>query len=131
MNDKVFTATQAGYSIQVRLTRQSRDVLLTLTGGDVPHYGVVTTVGQDGIHTHALPSRPGHVHQEGVLTERLAKRIQSVLPGNAIITGGMHVNAITPKQMAAASQMTDALGRQVHDWLVAHPVPPIHEIFAK
>ncbi len=131
MNDQVFTETQAGYAMRVRLTRQSQDVLLELTGGDVPHFGVVTTVGQDGVHTHALPSRPGHVHQEGVLTEQLAQAIASVLSGNAIIVAGMHVNTITPAQMTAAVEMTARFGRQVHDWLLAHPVTPVPEFFAK
>lgn len=130
MTPVVFTASQAGYEMQLTLTRQSRDVLVQLTGGDVPHYGVVTTVGQDGVHTLALPSRPGHVHQEGVLTKRIAKVLQPVLQGNAIITGGMHVNDITPVQMAAASAMTQALAVQARDWLQAHPAPAVVEHFA-
>lgn len=131
MTTQTFTKTQAGYSLSVHLTRQSHDVLLTLVGGDVPHYGVVTTVGQDGIQTHALPSRAGHVHQEGVLTEALARRIQPVLQGNAIITGGMHVNQITQAQMAAAMTMTDQLGVEISAWLRAHPAPPVQVTFAK
>jgi hypothetical protein len=131
MSDVVFTEQAAGYEMQLTLTRQSQDVLLTLTGGDVSHYGVVTAVGSDGLHTIALPSRPGHVHQEGVLTEAIAKILQPVLQGNAIITGGMHVNNISSVQMHAAFAMTKALGQQAHDWLSAHPVEKISETFAK
>ncbi|MCI1986411.1 MAG: hypothetical protein LKJ69_09470 [Lactobacillus sp.] len=130
MTPRVFTATQAGYSLQLVVTRQSQDLLIQLLGGDVPHYGVVTMVGQDGITTHALPSRPGHVHQEGVLTERVAAVLQPVLPGNAIITGGMHVNKITPAQMAAASAMTQQLAEAVRDWLTAQPPLTITEEFS-
>lgn len=131
MSDVVFTEQAAGYEMQLTLTRQSQDVLLTLTGGDVSHYGVVTAVGSDGLHTIALPSRPGHVHQEGVLTETIAKILQPVLQGNAIITGGMHVNNISSVQMHAAFAMTKALGQQAHDWLKANPVATISETFAK
>jgi hypothetical protein len=131
MSDVTFTEQAAGYEMQLTLTRQSQDVLLTLTGGDVSHYGVVTAVGSDGLHTIALPSRPGHVHQEGVLTEAIARILQPVLQGNAIITGGMHVNKISSVQMHAAFAMTKGLGQQAHDWLVAHPVAKISETFAK
>ncbi|WP_125709234.1 hypothetical protein [Lacticaseibacillus porcinae] len=130
MSEMIFTEQAAGYQMQLTLTRQSQDVLLTLTGGDVSHYGVVTAVGSDGLHTIALPSRPGHVHQEGVLTETIAKILQPVLPGNAMITGGMHVNNITSSQMHAAFAMTKQLGEQARDWLQQHPVATVHETFA-
>lgn len=131
MPEMIFTESLAGYSMQLTLSRQSQDVLLTLTGGDVPHFGVVTAVGADGLHTIALPSRPGHVHQEGMLTETVAKLLQPSLQGNAIITGGMHVNDISPEQMQAAFTMTKLLGQQARDWLKAHPVAKITETFAK
>lgn len=131
MTEKLFTEALAGFEMQLTLSRQSQDVLLTLTGGDVPHFGVVTAVGKDGLHTIALPSRPGHVHQEGVLTETIAKCLQPILPGNAMITGGMHVNNISAEQMHAAFTMTKHLAQQAREWLVAHPVAKINETFAK
>ncbi len=121
-NQVTFEETQAGYSIQARVKREAKDLLIEIVGGDVPHYGVVTTIQPDGnTQTVSLPSRPGHVHQEGVLTRQIARLIQPVLTGNAVIVSGMHVNAITPEQMRAAGPMTANLGRQIRDWLVANP----------
>ena len=37
MTPVVFTASQAGYQTQITLTRQSRDAMVQLTGGDVQH----------------------------------------------------------------------------------------------
>lgn len=129
--ERCFTATQAGITMQARVTRQSQDVLIQLIGGDIPHYGVVTTVDRVGqVTTTALPSRPGHVHQEGVLTKRLAATLAGHLQGNAVIVAGMHVNAITPVQMCAASTLTQRLGAQVAAWLDAHPVAAPHATFA-
>lgn len=130
-HQQVFTVTQAGYTMQAIVERQNQDVLIQLVGGDVPHFGVVTTVDKTGQTTsQALPSRPGHVHQEAVLTKRLASVIAPVLQSNAFIVAGMHVNAITPAQLAAAGPITQALGEQVRDWLAAHPVARPTEIFA-
>lgn len=131
MSAATFTRTQAGVTMTLQVEQQGQDILVTLVGGDVPHFGVVTTVGQDGVFTHALPSRPGHVHQEGALTERIAKRIAPELNGNAIITAGMHVNEITKPQMQAAFALTRALAEDLAAWLIAHPVAPVVEKFAK
>lgn len=117
-----FTITQTGYTITARLTRETSDLLIEIIGGDVPHYGVVTTIQPDGtMQSIALPSRPGHHHQERVLTERIAQIILPVLTGNAVIVSGMHVNNITPEQMRAAVPMTKNLGTQIVAWLQANP----------
>ncbi|MFD1429584.1 prenylated flavin chaperone LpdD [Lacticaseibacillus mingshuiensis] len=126
-----FEATQAGYAIQMIVERQSQDLLIQLIGGDVPHYGVVTTIDRfKQIQTTALPSRPGHHHQEGVLTQRVATLIAPVIQRNAVIVCGVHVNSITTVQMAAASEMTKQLAEQLRDWLIAHPVKKPVETYA-
>lgn len=126
-----FAVTQAGYTITARVTRESRDLLIEIIGGDVPHYGVVTTVQANGDEqTIALPSRPGHHHEEGALTRSIAKIIKPVLENNAIIVSGMHVNAITPVQMRAAGKMTRQLGEQIRAWITVHPTAEITERFA-
>ncbi|HBF73919.1 MAG TPA: hypothetical protein DDW71_01475, partial [Lactobacillus sp.] len=96
-----------------------------------PHYGVVTIVSpHQTTRTIALPSRPGHHHQEGVLTERIAKIIAPVLQNNAFIIGGLHVNRITPQQMAATANMAQQLGEQIRDYLSSHPRTKIIEEFS-
>lgn len=127
-----FSVTQAGFSMQAIVDRQSQDLLIQLIGGDVPHYGVVTTVSQqEAPTTIAMPSRPGHHHQEGVLTEQLATMLQPHLQSNAMIVGGMHINEITPEQMQATQVMVTDLGEQIIAWLVAHPAAKPVERFSK
>lgn len=131
MSEHTFRVTRAGYTMQAKLSRENQDVLLELTGGDVPHYGVVTIVSpHQATQTIALPSRPGHHHQEGVLTERVAAEIAPVLQNNAFIIGGLHVNRISKAQLAVAGAMAKALGEQVRDYLQAHPRPLIKEEFS-
>ena len=127
-----FQVSEHGFTMTVLASRESLDLLVQLVGGDVPHFGVVSTIDKTKkIETHALPSRPGHVHQEGILTEHLANIIKPVIQGNAIITGGVHVNNITPEQMNAATSMTEILGEQLVKWLKENPVTPPELHFAK
>lgn len=125
-----FSVERAGFTVRALLERQNGDVLLQLVGGDVPHYGVVTMVDKQGkIITHAFPSRPGRIHQEGVLSEAMAREIAPVLQGTAVIVSGVHVNEISKEQMSAAVEMTATLAGQVRSWLVAHPVDVAEERF--
>ncbi|MCI1893788.1 MAG: hypothetical protein LKJ29_06605 [Lactobacillus sp.] len=131
MPEHTFTVTRSGYTMQAKLRRENQDVLIELTGGDVPHYGVVTAVSlHQPLQTIALPSRPGHHHQEGVLTERVATVIAPVLQSNAFIVGGLHVNRISKQQLAVAGAMAQALGEQIRDYLATHPRTRIEEEFS-
>lgn len=114
--------TQADYTMTAMLERQSLDLLIQIIGGDIAHYGVVMTIDKTGHEeTIALPSRPGHVHQENVLIDQVAKAIKPLLQGNAFLVSGMHVNDITPEQMHAAIPMAQTLGEELAKWLKKHP----------
>jgi hypothetical protein len=127
----VFEVEKAGYRIQAVVERQTQDLIVQIIGGDVPHYGVVTAIQPSGKpQTISLPSRPGHVHQEKVLTFAMAHAIQPVLEGNAMIISGMHVNAITDEQMKAAVPMVQELGQAVAAWVSAHPTTKPQVTFA-
>lgn len=129
---KTFEASQADVDIRALVDRENQDVLIQLIGGDVPHYGVVTTVDSTGqVSTTALPSRPGHVHQEGVLTAAMADVIQPALQGNAVIVSGVHVNEIKSTQMQAISQLVSQLSGEIRDWLMANPRDKVIEKFAQ
>jgi len=133
-NDHTFetSITREGYTMRATLERQSLDVLIQVIGGDVPHYGVVMTVDNTGqTEVIAMPSRPGHVHQEKVLINPVIKAIKPALQNNAIIVSGMHVNDITPAQMQAAVPMAKVLGERLADWLMAHPGHQTEIAFAK
>lgn len=119
-----FQATETGVNLTLTAKWQNADLLIELTGGDVPHYGVVTTVSvATAPQTISLPSRPGHVHQEGQLSEQVAAIIRPVLPGNAIIVCGVHVDNIRQDQMQAIFELTQQLAQQLKNWCrTQHPV---------
>lgn len=129
---KTFAVKQAELEMVAELHRASQDITILLTGGDVPHYGVATVVSVNQVlQSYRFASRPGHHHEEYVLTERLGKIIQPALQGNGVIIAGVHVNDITSEQMQATFKMTDKLGQQIKKWLLAHPIAKPHETFAK
>nr|WP_269801555.1 amino acid decarboxylase [Levilactobacillus tujiorum] len=98
-------------------------MLIVVTGGSNPHIGDVTTLTKDTtIQTIKYPSHDGRFHKDNFVGERVAKVVQPALPGSCTITAGIHVNQITKAQIAASAPMGENLGRQVADWLIAHPV---------
>ncbi|MFD1465023.1 amino acid decarboxylase [Lapidilactobacillus mulanensis] len=129
---KQFIANAAGYQITAELNRASQDVAIFLTGGDVPHYGVTTVLtATQAPESYRFASRPGHHHEEYVLTERLGKLIQPALQGNCTIIGGVHVNNISREQMKAAYTMVNQLGAEIKQWLLENPVDKPVEMFAQ
>ncbi|WP_093960861.1 prenylated flavin chaperone LpdD [Bifidobacterium vansinderenii] len=148
-----FQEAECGVRVRAVIERQGADVLVQLVGGDVPHYGVVVTVDRAGeVRGIALPSRPGHVHQETAIAEPLARRLHAALltaganekrkegaegaddsplaAGNVMVVSGVHVNAITPEQMRAVFRMCERLGTRAADWLERHPIGAPEEVFA-
>ena len=125
-----FNVHAENYSMQVAVTVIGRDLLLTITGGDTPHIGTVTTLSAtEKITTVQFGSHDGRLHKDNVLAEIVAEKIRSALPGKCVITSGVHVNGITKAQILAASVMAKKLGEQVLDWLQATPftaAPPIY-----
>lgn len=118
-----FNVTQKGYTISADVTVIGKDLLIVVTGGSNPHIGDVTTLTKDTtIQTIKYPSHDGRFHKDNFVGERVAKVVQPALPGSCTITAGIHVNQITKAQIAASAPMGENLGRQVVDWLTAHPV---------
>ena len=114
--------TENGYTMYAKLERQTTDLLIQIIGGDVPHYGVITTVDKTGqVKTTALPSRPGSIHREQVLIDQVLAFIKPLIVNNAVLVSGMHVNQITHGQIQAAFPMAHALGEGLAQWLLANP----------
>ncbi|MFC0265882.1 prenylated flavin chaperone LpdD [Alloscardovia macacae] len=123
--------TRGCVTVQARIRRVNADVRVELTGGDVPHLGVVTMVDAHGeMTTHAFASRPGRVHQEGVLTEKMAAVLAAHVSGNLIILAGVHVQNITAEQMEDVFRATDELTADVALWLDEHPAQVLTERFS-
>ena len=92
--------------------------MITLTGGDTPHIGTVTTFSRDTeMQTVRFPSHDGRFHKDDVLAEKIAVIIKTAVPGSCTITSGIHVDHISNAQINASFPMSEELGYKILDWL--------------
>ncbi|NLR10048.1 MULTISPECIES: amino acid decarboxylase [Lactobacillaceae] len=118
-----FSVTRENYTITADVTVIGKDLLIVVTGGSNPHIGDVTTLTKDtALQTIKYPSHDGRFHKDSFVGERVAKVVQSALPGSCTITAGIHVNQITKAQIAVSAPMGEDLGHQIVAWLRAHPI---------
>lgn len=119
-----FTIQESGLRLQAELKIINGDLLIALTGGDTPHIGTITAFDQATrtITTTQFTSHDNRKHKDQVLAEELLNIIQPNLPGNCVITSGVHVNRITKEQIQATFPMAQNLGRQIKAWLQEHPL---------
>ena len=116
---KTFKVKKDGYSIVADITVVNADLLVSLTGGDLPHLGGVVTydIKADKIEKVYFASHDGRKHKDIFLAEKFMQSIKSKLPGNACVTAGVHINGITKEQIDASYEMCDELAKQVTVWL--------------
>ncbi|QBO35996.1 amino acid decarboxylase [Periweissella cryptocerci] len=118
-----FTVRAANYTITATAIPIGNDILITLTGGDTPHIGTVTSYNRAvKSATYRFPSHDGRYHKDDLLADLVLYEIQNDLLGNCIITAGVHVDYITEAQIQAATTMAVSLGHKIHLWLKTHPV---------
>lgn len=117
---KLFTNKRSGYEITLRAEWIGNDLLLNLYGGDTPHIGTVTTFSNDDTQTRRFPSHDGRFHKDDVLASILLTVIQLRIPGNCVITAGVHVDHISQEQIAASFSMTEELAEELVLWIDEH-----------
>ncbi|MFD0896995.1 prenylated flavin chaperone LpdD [Loigolactobacillus binensis] len=118
-----FKVTQAGYTITADVQQIGPDLLITITGGDHPHIGTVTTFGvATELATVRFPSHDGRLHKDDVLATTLMQQIRSQVAGSCTITAGVHIDQISQQQINAAAPMARVLGQQIKLWLQQQPV---------
>lgn len=120
---KLFTKEKAGYKITLSAEWIGNDLLLSLYGGDTPHIGTVTTYSSDtDTQVQRFPSHDGRFHKDDVLAKILLEKIQSIIPGNCVITAGVHVDHISKEQIEASFPMTKELADELAHWIKEHPL---------
>lgn len=113
-----FLVTEADYTMTAEIKIIDKDLFISITGGDNPHIGTVTTLTKDtDMATIRYPSHDGRLHKDDVLATRIGKIIQADLPGSCTITAGVHVNHISKKQIMVSGMMAKNLGEQIKHWL--------------
>ncbi|HBM6655742.1 TPA: amino acid decarboxylase, partial [Enterococcus faecium] len=94
--ETIVEVTKLGFTIQAAVKVIGKDLLITLTGGDTPHIGTVTTFSRDTeMQTVRFPSHDGRFHKDDVLAEKIAVIIKTAVPGSCTITSGIHVDHIS------------------------------------
>lgn len=127
-----FTVTQEAYSMKVTCQFIGNDLLLIITGGDIPHLGTITTystIQQKSIIR--FPSHHGRFHKDDTLSDCILEKIEPYLIGNCVITSGVHINHITKKQIAVSSKMAKELGKKIAYWLKVNSPEQIKPIYYK
>lgn len=116
---KKFQTTALGYTMYAEATMIGKDLFIAVTGGDTPHIGTVTSVSKDSeSRTIRFHSHHGRFHKDDVLSQMIIKQIKDSLPGNCVITAGVHVNHITSEQIKVSSTMATQLGKDILAWLL-------------
>lgn len=115
----IFTVERAGYAITADANLMNKDLVVNLTGGELPHLGgIVGFDRQTGKVTKTyFASHDGRKHKDILLAERFVKRAADRVPGNLCVTAGVHIDNITADQINASFPMTDELAEQVVTWL--------------
>jgi hypothetical protein len=93
--------------IHLRLTAVTlgRDLAVTLSGGDRPHIGAVALAGP-GTPASALCLPQ---HREGELAQKTACTLAEAFNVAVSATCGIHLDAISPAEIAEVLAMADAL----------------------
>lgn len=94
------------------------DLLISVTGGDTPHIGTVTVTSKEHDYGNIrFPSHHDRYHKDDILSELIITHIKDYLPGNCVITSGVHVNNITRKQIEDSKVMAQILGLDILAWI--------------
>nr|WP_207702027.1 amino acid decarboxylase [Enterococcus sp. 665A]MBO1339630.1 amino acid decarboxylase [Enterococcus sp. 665A] len=132
MNQTVVKTQAAGFTMSAEAKQIGGDLLITLTGGDTPHIGTVTTFSRNQKRESLrFESHSGRFHKDDVLAEKLLETLAPFIPGNCVITSGVHVNGITQEQIAASFDMAAQLSQQLADWLKKTPFTSKAPIYKK
>lgn len=109
----VFKLQQLNFTITITVQHIGRDLLATIIGGDTPHIGTITTFSEGKKEVVRFPSHDGRFHKDDVLADVLLEKVSEAVPGNIVITSGVHVNHISKEQIAASFSMVQELSEEV------------------
>lgn len=124
-----FSVTAEGFTIHAELKRITADILIILTGGNVPHIGSVTTLSNGKIESSIFLCHNGMQHKDHLLAEKIMVTIQPFITENCVITSGVHVDYITKQQIIASLGMAESISQQIITWLQNHPITKIEPIY--
>ena len=114
-------AEGAGVSLTLTAQRMGRDWNVTITGGEVPHLGAAA-LGAPYRHPDGRVGSSASVlvlpsHKEDGVVKKAAEQLAKRLNCAVLVSGGIHVDAITTEQIGAvvtlAGEAVERLARQM------------------
>lgn len=115
---KIFTITKS-FQLKADCLLNNQDLLVNLTGGNIPHVGGVVTFDQKTKEETIVKfaSHDGRLHKDIFLAQRLAEKIEKKLPGNLVINAGVHIDGISKEQIDDSFIMTDEIAEKILAWV--------------
>ncbi|MBT9777778.1 hypothetical protein GPL15_14835 [Clostridium sp. MCC353] len=100
-----YTAEQEGIKTEASLIKAGNDLLVVLTGGDMPHIGAaVCCDGKGNVKEAALPG-----HKDQIVMKIMAERLGKVAGCSVCVTGGIHIDGITGGQIRLVMELCERL----------------------
>lgn len=115
---------QDGLHLKLTAHPMGRDWNVSITGGEVPHLGAAA-LGAPYRHPDGAIGSSASVlvlpsHKEDGLVKKAAEVLAKKLDCAVLVSGGIHIDAIAPRQIAAfltlAEEAVDALGVQMYEY---------------
>ena len=115
---RTFIITKS-FQLKADCLLNNQDLLVNLTGGNIPHVGGVVTFDQKTREETVVKfaSHDGRLHKDIFLAQRLAEKIEKKLPGNLVINAGVHIDGISKEQIDDSFIMTDEIAEEILAWV--------------
>jgi hypothetical protein len=102
LTETTVTVGDGREAVTLRLQRQGRDLVVTISGG-AAHVGAVAVAspegGTSGESCHEVCVVPGH--KEGPLADRAAHRLAGITGRTVVVVAGIHQDRATPAEIEA------------------------------
>lgn len=109
------------YTISADIQYINKDLLIILTGGNVPHIGTVTINETINMMTYQFKSHSGRKHKDNVLAEIVLKDLNQHFKGNCVILSGVHVDQITNREIKDSFRLVKELAQEIYCWIDENP----------
>ncbi|HEL2051561.1 TPA: amino acid decarboxylase [Streptococcus suis] len=128
-----FRVSGKGVEITADMTFIGKDLIVVMSGGDVPHVGTVTTwsIDEKKSTTIQFPSHSGRYHKDHILAELVIEKIKSDVVGNVVITSGVHIDGIRPEQIQESLSLAVQLGQKIKAWVNSNSITYREPIYKK
>ncbi len=121
----IMVATRGHRRLRAVAVREGRDLVVTVSGGDLPHVGcVVLAVPRErgGASSSVLTLPP---HKEEALARPMAETLAAELGAVTVVSAGVHENGATPPAIQTWLDLARELTRQLLQTLT-HPETSEH-----